>query len=72
MMQTSLLSELENKVDVYGVAAILAKLAEMASEKADHVRTNWQDEKLAKDWELLAARLLNDENWVRERSVIGA
>ena len=69
---TNLLNELETKVDVYGIAAVLCKLAEMASEKADHVRTNWQDERLAKDWDTLAARLLNDENWIRERSVIGA
>ena len=67
---TKLLTQLENLVDTYSIAAVLAKLAEIASEKADNVRTNWQDGRLAHDWELIAARLLNDEMFVREQTIV--
>ncbi len=42
---------LEAFLDAVGLSMILSDLADIASEKADHVRTNWQDEPLAKTWD---------------------
>jgi hypothetical protein len=49
--------ELENMVDAYGLAAMLETLAEIAGEKAEHIRVNWQDEKTAKLWETVGSKL---------------
>lgn len=48
---------LEKMVDRYGMAVLVGMLSEIASEKAEHVRSNWQDEDLAEDWEATANRL---------------
>jgi len=42
---------LEMLVDRKGLAGVVEALAEIADEKAEHVRSNWQDEPLAKAWE---------------------
>lgn len=70
MMQSTLMAQLEDLVDTTSIAAVVAKLAEIASEKADHVRTNWQDERLAADWEKVAAKLLNAEVFIREKTIV--
>ena len=43
--------ELEMLLDKYGPEAIATALSEICHEKADHVRTNWQDEALARVWD---------------------
>lgn len=43
--------ELEQLVDSYGLIAVLRALAEICYEKAEHVRSAWQDERLGKVWE---------------------
>jgi hypothetical protein len=42
---------LEALVDKYSLECVIDALAVMCLEKADHVRSNWQDETLACDWE---------------------
>lgn len=42
--------ELEGLIDTYGLCEILAILAEISNEKAEHIRSNWQDEEAAKSW----------------------
>lgn len=42
---------LESMIDQFGMIHILEALAIIAREKADHLRTNWQDEPAAKAWE---------------------
>lgn len=42
---------LEGLVDRYSLLDVIEALAEMTSEKADHLRTNWQDERGARAWE---------------------
>lgn len=44
--------QLETLVDKHGMEAIAAYLASMCREKADHIRTNWQDEMLARAWDM--------------------
>lgn len=41
---------LESLVDAYGLTNVLASLAAIALEKADHVEVNWQDAGLARAW----------------------
>lgn len=43
--------ELESILDRSSPQAMMNALAEVCFEKADHVRSNWQDESLAKVWE---------------------
>lgn len=49
---------LEGLVDRSNVWLVVEALAVVAEEKATHVRENWQDERLAKQWER-AARILD-------------
>lgn len=42
--------ELEKILDAYSLHEVLASLAEIASEKEEHVATTWQDRELAKLW----------------------
>jgi len=51
-MNTKYLKELEMLLDKLGTADILHYLGDICLEKAEHVRTNYQDESLAKEWEL--------------------
>lgn len=49
--------ELERLVDRHSLAYVLEMLGRVCREKADHVRTNWQDIKLAGDWDHDADKL---------------
>lgn len=52
------LDTLESLVDKQGgIYDVLDGLSTIAGEKADHLRTNWQDEPAAKRWERLGRRL---------------
>lgn len=48
------LDALEVLVDRYGLTRTLEALAEICEEKACHVAENWQDEKLATQWDKAA------------------
>jgi len=41
---------LEKLVDSAGLQGVLMALSEICGEKAEHVRTNWQDKPLARRW----------------------
>jgi len=41
---------LEQLIDAYGLPRLLAEMADIAYGKAEHVQSNWQDERLAKAW----------------------
>ncbi|REJ65784.1 MAG: hypothetical protein DWQ31_17140 [Planctomycetota bacterium] len=42
---------LEQLIDSASLQEVLSALAEICHEKADHLRSNWQDESSAKVWE---------------------
>ena len=42
---------LEKMIDGSSLQSVVDALVDICNEKADHVRTNWQDEPLAKVWE---------------------
>lgn len=48
---------LEALIDANDLQHVLTGLELICAEKADHVRTNWQDKMLAKRWERAAALL---------------
>lgn len=51
------LETLERMIDARSVAAVLAIVADVCQEKAQHIRENWQDEELAQAWERAARRV---------------
>ena len=48
---------LEAIVDASSANYVLNSIVQIAWGKADHLRTNWQDESAAKEWESLANKL---------------
>lgn len=52
-----LADQLEHLVDKYGLNAMLAELANVCGEKAEHLRVNWQDSDAAKEWEKAGNRI---------------
>jgi hypothetical protein len=42
---------LEELVDKHGLRAVVDALAGVCADKAEHVRTNWQDQALARAWD---------------------
>ena len=53
----AVMEALEAFVDRHGMAEVLDCLSTICSEKAEHVRSAWQDEMLAKAWDRDAATL---------------
>jgi len=49
--------QLEEMIDQSSLNDLLEMLAEVCHEKADHLRSNWQDEAAARDWERLGNRV---------------
>lgn len=45
------LHDLEDLVDSIGIQGVIRGLAIIAGEKAEHVRSNWQDESTGKVWD---------------------
>lgn len=47
----NLTAALEALVDAHSVHAVLLDLAFICAEKADHIRSNWQDNVMARAWD---------------------
>lgn len=50
-MKQQLVNQLEQLIDREGMGNVLAALVDVCQEKAAHLAENWQDDKLAKQWE---------------------
>ena len=50
--------QVEQLVDTLTLPVLLAMLGEVCEEKADHIRTNWQDEALAGFWDDAASAIV--------------
>lgn len=48
---------LEQLIDQVGLPAVLTAIGEICSEKADHLRTNWQDVNMAREWDRSARKI---------------
>ncbi len=51
--------DLETMIDRLGMAEIMFLLTHICDEKAEHIRENWQDEDLAKRWNIVAEALIS-------------
>lgn len=60
--------KLEEMIDRRGIQVVIETLGAICSEKADHIRENWQDEKLADHWDREAAILVN--TWSRFEDIV--
>lgn len=56
---------LESLLDQTSIQQVVLMLARICNEKADHVRSNWQDDGLAKAWEKNASLLGSLESKLR-------
>lgn len=45
---------LEDLIDRYNLSSVILEIANISAEKAEHVRSNWQDEGLARAWDKAA------------------
>ena len=43
--------ELEAMIDRHGLYTVLSMLSDVCSDKAQHLRSNWQDDRTATQWE---------------------
>lgn len=50
-------TELESMIDKTSLGAILEALSDICGEKAKHIRANWQDNSLAKKWDIACGRI---------------
>jgi hypothetical protein len=57
--------QVEKMIDAMGVDQLLHTIAQVCSDKADHIRDNWQDNALAHVWEKKAAQITNLANKVQ-------
>lgn len=49
--------QLESLIDSKSLQAVLSAIAEICAEKAEHIRTNWQDNATARVWDQGAKRI---------------
>lgn len=54
MMHLEEIHTIEALIDRYGLAQVLTEVSQLATDKAAHIRENWQDDKLAAKWSLAA------------------
>jgi hypothetical protein len=55
----SVADQLEALIDKYGLQHILTGLELVCGEKADHIRSNWQDNATARSWDAKSRQLGN-------------
>ena len=51
------MEQIEKLIDERNVSQMLIVMAQVCNEKADHLRSNWQDEQAARTWERTAKKL---------------
>ena len=51
------MNTLESLIDKYSLDDVLSAIREICLDKADHLRTNWQDEQSAKYWESIEKQI---------------
>ena len=54
-----MLDELESLIDTHGMVNIMLALVHIADEKAEHVKSNWQDLELSDAWRKVSEALIS-------------
>ena len=57
-MKNDITEQLETIIDSHSLSHVVAGLILICEQKAEHLRTNWQDDSMAKTWDR-DARLLD-------------
>lgn len=58
-------ANLERLVDAYGLETVLYILGDICTDKAEHIRSNWQDERTAKYWGKRSIKITRTADAVR-------
>lgn len=64
--EQDLIIELERYVDKHGLLHVLTALESLCYEKAEHVKSTWQDQALARTWTRAGAAILKSSSKVAE------
>ena len=64
---TKIENQLETLIDAHGVDSILESIGIVCRDKADHIRSNWQDNVLAGQWERVAKKIDDAANYAGVR-----
>lgn len=59
------MEHLERMIDSYGLEGVLYAIGDICADKADHIRSNWQDEGMAKFWEQRLLRVTKTADAIR-------
>lgn len=51
MSESNLTEQIEAMIDAHGLLHVLTAIELICAEKAEHLRANWQDKLLARDWD---------------------
>jgi hypothetical protein len=57
LIKKDMMDKIETDIDKLGISQFLDFVESILYEKADHLRTNWQDDKSAKSYEQLAEKV---------------
>lgn len=60
------MGELEHLIDRLGLYRVTELIGEICGEKAEHLRSNWQDEEAAKHWDKAAKQFEKTESALRK------
>lgn len=61
---SEVMDSIESLIDFWGMPEIIEQLILVCDNKADHLRSNWQDERGAKNWESKAKVLMKTERQI--------
>lgn len=61
-MKTHELADLEDMIDKYSLSEVLAELASICYDKAEHIRQSYDDRVTARTWEKAGARVISASN----------
>lgn len=54
-----MMDQIEAMIDAHKVDGVLDIIADICQQKAEHLRSNWQDENAAKSWDRDARKIAN-------------
>ena len=58
---------IEDAIDSRGLRGVLDIISQICYEKADHLRSNWQDEVTAREWDDMGKQVDRFADFVRQR-----
>ena len=56
---------LEKLVDAHGIRKVAFELGVVCNEKSEHIKVNWQDENLSRDWDHIAEQFILLDDYIK-------